>query len=46
MIVNNNQVVPQVAIHVENNGTDPIDTEALLEEFEDKIIELIDSDLN
>lgn len=46
VVVNNNQVVPQVAIHVENNGTDPIDTEALLEEFEDKIIELIDSDLN
>ncbi|EHY9267332.1 tape measure protein [Enterococcus faecalis] len=46
VVVNNNQVVPQVAIHIENNGTDPIDTEALLEEFEDKIIELIDSDLN
>ena len=46
IIVNHKQVVPQVTIHVENKDGEPVDTEALLQEFEDKIIELMDSDLS
>jgi|GEM_PF-633586 len=46
VIVNHKQVVPQVTIHVENKDGEPVDTEALLKEFEDKIIELMDSDLS
>ncbi len=46
VIVNHKQVVPQVTIHVENKDGEPVDTEALLQEFEDKIIELMDSDLS
>ena len=46
VVVNHKQVVPQVTIHVENNNGDPIDTEALLQEFEERIEEMIDADLS
>lgn len=46
IVVKHKQVVPQVTIHVDNKDGEPIDTDALLQEFEDKIIELIDSDLS
>lgn len=46
VIVNHKQVVPQVTIHVENNNGEAVDTEALLQEFEDRIEEMIDSDLS
>lgn len=46
VIVNHKQVVPQVTIHVENNNGEPIDTEALLQEFEERIEEMIDADLS
>ncbi len=46
VVVNNKSVAPQVSITVTNNGDDPVDTDALLQEFEDKIIELMDADLS
>lgn len=46
VVVNNKSVAPQVSITVTNNGDEPVDTDALLKEFEDKIIELMDSDLS
>lgn len=45
VVVQHKQVVPQVVINVDNKDGEPIDTDALLQEFEDKIIELMDSDL-
>lgn len=45
VIVNNKQLTPQVVINIENKDGEPIDTDSLLQEFEDKIIELMESDL-
>ena len=45
VVVQHKQVVPQVTINVDSKDGEPIDTDALLQEFEDKIIELMDSDL-
>lgn len=46
VVVNHKSVAPQVSITVTNNGDEPVDTDALLQEFEDKIIELMDADLS
>ncbi len=46
VVVQHKQVVPQVTIHIDNKDGEPIDEEALLQKFEDKVIELIDSDLS
>lgn len=45
VIVNNKQLTPQVVINIENKDGEPIDVDGLLQEFEDKIIELMESDL-
>ncbi|WP_369671091.1 hypothetical protein, partial [Enterococcus faecium] len=46
VVVQHKQVVPQVTIHIDNKDGEPIDEEALLQKFEDKVIELIDADLS
>ena len=46
VVVQHKQVVPQVVINVENKDGEPIDTDALLQEFEDKVMELYESDLS
>ncbi|MGL9971570.1 tape measure protein [Enterococcus sp. DIV1420a] len=46
IIVNHKQVVPQVSIYVENKNSEPIDENALLETFEDKVMEMFESDMN
>ena len=45
IVVKHKQVVPQVTINVETNGEGQVDTEALLQEFEDKVMALMESDL-
>lgn len=45
VVVNSKQLAPQVTVLVDNNGNDPIDIDEVVEKIEDKIIELIDSDL-
>lgn len=44
--IKNRQVTPQVSIVVHNQSGEPIDEDALLDKFETKIIELMDSDLD
>lgn len=44
--IKNRQVTPQVSIVVHNQSDEPIDEDALLDKFETKIIELMDSDLD
>lgn len=46
VVVQHKQVVPQVVINVDNKDGEPIDTDALLQEFEDKVMELYESDLS
>ena len=46
VVVQQKQVVPQVVINVDNKDGEPIDTDALLQEFEDKVMELYESDLS
>lgn len=46
VVVQHKQVVPQVTIHIDNKDGESIDEEALLQKFEDKVIELIDADLS
>lgn len=46
VVVNNKQLVPQVSLFIENKGEGELDEEALLQAFEAKVIELIDSDLS
>ncbi len=46
VVVQHKQVVPQVTINVDNKDGEPIDTDALLQEFEDKVMELYESDLS
>lgn len=46
VVVQHKQVVPQVVINVDNKDGEPIDMDALLQEFEDKVMELYESDLS
>ncbi|ENI1325061.1 tape measure protein [Listeria monocytogenes] len=46
VVVENKQVVPQVTLIVETKDGQPIDEEGLLQRLENKVIELMDSDMS
>lgn len=46
VIVQHKQVVPQVTVNVENNGTDSVDVKEIAEIVSGEIMDLIDSDLS